>query len=671
MLFAKFFPAYVYPINEGSGAYDDWTGGGGGLVSKSPEYSTGRGGITFKDDGTLGVNGEPGRPGASDAVTSPASPSLCGDGGYLDAGGQGLHNGQLFFGGNATSTTSPVFGTTSAGGGSGLFGGGSAFIMAGGGGGSSWVLSNTDPGQMGLRAILRQFPKLTPPDWLGVPIWIGIDPTTSKYYNRNKALFDINTYHLYEYEYKGYKSSLGPAYQAFTDLHTLAGGNGLILISRPNETIEINKDTGNIDGIGDIIKYTGQCVAWTPPEQGVYEFILWGAQGGTVFYTTPDDANFAGQSYTGGFGGSIGFFIELSPTHTEIVDDVEQEVDTTLFLRVGEMGKYVRLQNSWNGGGNGDTASSGGGSTDVRWYDVAGDTGWQANYQYRLAVAGGGGGAIGSGTGGTPIFPAEPGDTGNTKPLDPDIEEDVPIVPDPNDEPLYFLVNDRSLVYVTIKYYSSASLPTNSHAGCLLYINNGQEGVLYEEFKIDPVSGTVEIVYSLDQVYPANTPTHWVTLTPEVRTNTQFIVPSGGVHIRVETRKGVNEPDVPQYKPLVLTLVDTLYLNDTVGVKVNEVTGDIYITITDELLLNDTIGVMLQAIDMLHLTIEEELAIKDIAQCMLESGPTGDIDLSILENLNLVEQVSNNLVQLSIDNDSNSEMLYAQDVVYVRLEEQQ
>ena len=636
MLFAEFFPAYVYPLNQGDSEYKDWFGGGGGLIEKSPNYSTGRGGITFNKDGHLGVNGEPGRPGASDSLSSPATPSLCGDGGYLDGGGQGLNNGQLFFGGNASSVIEPSFGITSAGGGGGLFGGGSAFILAGGGGGSTWVYSNTIQGDTGWQAIKQVFPNVEYPEWLDTPRWIGIDTSTLDYYKKNEALFDVNTYHTYEYEYAGWKSKLKGAFLPFIDLHSEAGGNGLILISSPNKKIEIDVESGQILGINEVIKYSGECVSWVPPEVGEYEFILWGAQGGTAYYTRPDDEYIPNQSFTGGFGGSCGFFINLSPTHTEVIDTIETEVNTTLYLRVGQMGEYTRLKRAWNGGGNADTATGGGGSTDVRWLDIEGNTSLELNYQYRLAVAGGGGGCIGTGHGGPPIGPIEDGDRGNTKDIE-DTEEDevVNIVED--SEPLYFLVNDLSLVYVNIKYYSSASLPKNSHAGCLLYINNGQEGVLYQEFSINPVSGLLELVFPLDQVYPKDTKTHWVTLTPEVRTNTQFIVPKGGVHIRVETRKRVNEPNIKLYKPLVFSLIDKLSIIDTWNVKLVGRIEDIKVSVTEKVMFLDIFKVTMRAIEYVYGSVIEKLGIVDKSEVNLESIPKGDIDLYIFEKLKLVD----------------------------------
>lgn len=664
MLFAEFFPAYVYKINQGAGSYTDWTGGGGGVVEKSPEYSTGRGGITRKKNGELGVNGEPGRPGANDSISAPATPSLCGDGGKLDGGGQGLHDGQLFFGGNATSTTSPAFGTTSAGGGSGLFGGGSAFILAGGGGGSTWVLSENDSGIKGWKAIKEIF-NVDYPEWLDVPRWIGVDKSTLSYFEENEALFDVNTMHTYEYDYAGWKSRLGEAYLPFVQLHSEAGGHGLILISKCNETIQIDKENGQITGIDEIVKYSGQCVEWSPVLPGQYEFILWGAQGGTSFYTRPEDDSVPGQSYTGGFGGSCGFFINLTPTHFETIDDVLTEVPTKLFLRVGQMGEYTRLKNSWNGGGNADTATGGGGSTDVRWKDTAGDTSWQSHYEFRLAVAGGGGGCIGTAHGGAPVGPVDKGDKGNNQEIEEDEETTINIVED--DEPLYFLVNDLSLVYVTIQYYSSASLPKNSHAGCLLYINNGQEGVLYQEFKINPVSGLLELVFPLDQVYPENTETHWVTLTPEVRTNTQFIVPDGGVHIRVETRKRVNEANVELFKPIVLRAVETLKLLDTCHVELVGRVEDINLSIVEKLNLFDTFETTFKAVEMVYLSVVDKLSVFDTTQVNLESLQVGDIEMSIFETLKLVDMFKDTLVELVEKTDTTSETASIVDNVNVSL----
>ena len=667
MLFAEFFPAYVYPLNQGTGEYIDWTGGGGGLVEKSPEYSTGRGGITIDKHGNIGVNGEPGRPGASDSYSTPATPSLCGDGGYLDSGGGGLHNGQLFFGGNASNNSSPLLGITSAGGGSGLFGGGSAYILAGGGGGSTWIYSNTTPGKTGWKAIKRLLPGLEYPEWLDVPRWIGIDNSTLSYFKNNKALFDVNTYHIYEYEYAGWKFKLKNAYYPFVQLHQEAGGNGLILISKPNEKIEIDRENGQITGIGKIVKYSGECIGWTPPEAGEYEFILWGAQGGTAYYTRPDDQSVPGQSYTGGFGGSCGFFINLSPTHIEIVDDIETEVPTTLYLRVGQMGEYTKLNNAWNGGGNADTATGGGGSTDIRWKDAAGSTSWQLNFQYRLAIAGGGGGCIGTGHGGPPIEPVDEGDKENIEEIEDDKDKTVNLVED--DEPLYFLVNDLSLVYVTIKYYSSASLPSNSHAGCLLYINNGQEGVLYQEFKINPVSGLLELVFPLDQVYPENTETHWVTLTPEVRTNTQFIVPKGGVHIRVETRKRVNEPNVELFQPIVLRILDKLNLVDTWNVELVGRVEDINLSVTEKLKLIDNFKTTLRAVGYVYKSVVEKLGIIDTNQVSLESWHPVDIDLSILETLKLVDMFNEAFVKVDKHTDTNSETASIVDSVNIKLQQ--
>lgn len=636
MLMAEFFPAALFGMNLGKPAFMDWLGGNGGILFDRVPYGTGRGGITEDP------NGASGRPGASDGASGPAIPSLAGHGGKLTGPGVGLHDGQFFFGGKASTVLNPLIDITSAGGGAGLFGGGSAFIMAGGGGGSSWVWSDTEPGQAGYNAIKDGLPNLKFPDWFeDGPIWLGISEGTTKYYNRNKALFTTNTMHLNEYE--GYRADLGKAYDAFIDLHRRANGNGLILISKVNQTIEINRNTGEIDGIDTIVEYDGHCKKWVPSMSGAYQFILWGAQGGTLLYTDRN-SDPLGQSFTGGFGGAVSFIVTL-PTHH--YDEDNNEIESALYLRVGQRGSTMKLVNPWNGGGNGVNASAGGGETSVRWKDIENDSSNdQLYFRYRIATAGGGGGCVASGLGGVPQSPFYKGSKGNGLDFKYFGEDGSAKLgnEDTNSDPMMFLVNDRSVVYVTIKYYSSSSLPDNSHAGCLLYINNGKEGVLYDEFSINPVAGTVELKYNLSQVYPANTETHWVTLIPEVRTNTRFIVPEGGVHIRVETEKGVNEPEVELIQPLIMTFVDKLKLVDKVNVQLVEDGGDIYISHVDTLNIVDTLNLVFKVITDIRESVLDKVGITDKSNVWLGSKPLPDIILSILDGVNLVDLFNTSLV---------------------------
>ena len=646
MLFSKYFAAVTYPINRGSSGGGYWSGGGGGGPTPIVTPQTGRGGVTFEPyTGKSIFNGDNGRPGASDAATTLVDPSLVGFGGNLVSGGQGLHDGQLFFGGNATMATAHQFGNTSAGGGAGLFGGGSAFMDGGGGGGSSWVYSQNHYGLEGLNSLRRLIPDFKVPEHLGVPEWIGVDTSTLDYFKKNRELFTVNTYHTYEYDYAGFKGSLGKAYGAFLNLHNRALGNGLILVSEPNKSIVINRETGSIDGISSIIEYTGRQVEWKPPVDGRYEFILWGAQGGTVFYTRPEDQSYPGQSYTGGFGGAVGLFLDLTVTYT---DDDGYIQDTVLYLLVGQRGLINSSTRPWNGGGNSVNASCGGGETDIRWEGQADSPSYQSTFTSRLAVAGGGGGCINTGNGGgQPHLPIDK--PGNSNPLQGENPDDTyKIVKDPP----YFLVNDRSIVYVTIRYISTETLPSNSQAGCLLFINSGIEGVLYKDFKIDPVQGVVEIKYKLSSIYPKNTETHWVTLEPEVRTNTRFIVPNNGVTIRVETEEGVNEP-VGDHSPIIIVnKVETLDFFDSLSVFFETFGGDIRINVFETLeTILDKLDINFKEISYIRVDILEtfKYLLDKYNILFVEPQPQGDININISEFVRLLDLININLVEMGAD----------------------
>lgn len=674
MLFAKYFPAYIYDFSNGAWGGGSWSGSGGSWIPNFiVKYGTGRGGIITQ---ASDADGDDGRPGVSDNATGVADPSLAGGKGTLTSPGDGLHKGQFGFGGNAQESVNGW--TSSAGGGSGWFGGGSSFLNAGGGGGSNYCYSLNDLGISGADAVgynNEGKPLYNPPDWLKAGLWVGIDIETLQHYSANKALYVTNCRHTNEYE--RYKTELGNAFEDYIRLRRLADGNGLILISEPNKLISYDKNISTIQNIATIIEFTGKSVSWKPPEDGKYHFILWGAQGGTIMYTPEGAQGLEYQQYTGGFGGAIGGIFELTKTYKGL-DENNNEIDieTELFMYVGQRGLVnMRLQRSWNGGGNADGGcTSGGGATDIRWKGSDGGTGWQTGLYERLIVAGGGGGIMGSGNGNElPQPPFGPGKNENVSGGGDSESGEIVIPPDGNLP--YFLVNDKSLVYVTIKYFTQSDLPPNYDIGCTIYINGGNEGILYQSFEIDPVNELVELVYPLDQVYLPNTDTHWVTISAKINTNVMFIIPDNGITIRVETRANPNEPDSDldeNKRPVFIRRVEKFSLIDLNKVTLILPPQPINESLEEKFILVDMYNVELKAVQLLKLSIVEQLSLTDLNDVKMDSPqPPGDIILKKLEGINLVDKVKAIMKDVVKQQNDSVEQISINDITSVKMKKAQ
>lgn len=638
MMWASYFQGYLYNWGDGQFGGGNWSGGGGGWIpDQLPKYGTGRGGII---NGMVFADGDDGRPGASDAATGPVEPSLAGGKGTLTSPGAGVNDGGFGYGGRAQLTADGY--NISAGGGSGWFGGGAAFIDAGGGGGSNYCLADDIISLEG-RSNIKEY---QPPYWFKPGLWVGVDIQTAQHYINNLELYTTNTRHISEYN--GMKSSLGEAYQAFIDLHIRANGNGLCLISRPNTMITINRIDGTIDNIDTIVEYTGKEFSWTPPIEADYHFILWGAQGGTVNYEPPSASLY--QSYTGGFGGAVSGIFNLAPTHKEIQPTGEEiDVDTVIGIYVGQAGNQVRGYNTYNGGGNagGGGSTSGGGATDLRWSLVGG---WKGNLYDRFLVAGGGGGCIGANFGNPPVEPITPGGGGNSI-IEGDKDKGEIKIPD--DEPIMFLVNDRSLVYVTITYYTPSLLPDNTSLSCTLYINNGNEGVLYQKFEAKPVGGIIELVYELDQVYPPNTPTHLVGLSVTIQTNVMFIIPSNGVNIRVETRAGVNEPNSDwenKEPPIIKSNNLVLSLLSSIKAVLTSPPEDEYLRFKTALTLLSEIKTSIKEIEKVFIRLTTPLDLINSNKLDIRDIPTpGDKLIRLNSTLDLISSIGIKLENIQED----------------------
>lgn len=687
MLFAKYFRAYIYDFGSGKQGGGLSYGGGRGKPNCRTNLktaSTGRGGIVTSKSPSDGENG---RPGATDNSTGPTEAGGSGKGADIGAGGTGFHPGGFGFGGFAIGAGAYRGLTQSAGGGSGWFGGGSSFMDAGGGGGSSWCYSYTPDGLSGLSAVVDY----NPPPWLSFVEWIGVSESTLDYYENNIELFDVNTRHLDEYN--KFRGSLGEAFDAFCRLHTRAAGNGLILISEANKKIEIDRENGSINNILEIIEYSGSSFQWSPPEAGVYEFILWGAQGGTTMYTPAGMQGLTYQQYTGGFGGAIGIFIDLPTTYE---DPYGETKDVVIDCLVGQQGSTVKGQSAWNGGGNGSNATGGGGASDLRFESNVGAS-WQSNLGNRFVVAGGGGGCIGTGNGGTPTSPfTEPSLPG---PNDPNFDdEDDWTFPD-GEGPQYFLVNDRSIVYVDISYFAQSTIPEGTKLNCTISIDNGREGVLSQDFEIEPVSGFVELTFPLDQLYPVNSETHWVTITAEISGLNQldmFAIPSSGLIIRVETVAGVNEPNSNtdyNRRTLFGYNIDSFNFGDICRIYFEESppTGDIHLSTVDGFNFDDSVRIKLKTIENIKISVLEKFNsivdnidprfknvivdyIKNIDSFNFDDDanayndmPPGDILLHILEQFNLRELVEEQLKQIEDKSSFGTDSFNQSDEASVRL----
>ena len=113
--------------------------------------------------------------------------------------------------------------------------------------------------------------------------------------------------------------------------------------------------------------YTGNVQSWTCPTDGVYELEAMGAQGATV------------SAYSGGKG-------------ADVAGQVFIKEGQILYIYLGEGGTNSKTSYTYNGGGYGSAAASGGGASDFALKNAAWDD--DAHLYSRILVAAGGGGAL-------------------------------------------------------------------------------------------------------------------------------------------------------------------------------------------------------------------------------------------------------------------------------------
>lgn len=624
MLFAKYFRAYIYNPRNGHFGGGSWSGGGGGYDPFGQKrFATGRGGIITNE--AVG-DGDDGRPNANDSKTGNTKVSLAGARGTITGPGFGNHPGQFGRGGPANDTSTGR--AASAGGGSGWFGGGSSVVLAGGGGGSNFCYTVNNHSASAIRAAESYTGKsYNPPIWIQPGLWIGVDTPTLTHYVKNIYMYQTNTRHIQEYD--TFKSALGNCFDAFIHLHELANGDGLCLISKPNTMIEFNFVTGTIDNILEIVQYTGTCKEFIPPTPGRYHFILWGAQGGTSVYTPSWMNPPEGQPWTGGFGGAVGgiFDLQVQP----------------LYIYVGQEGQSVLHRDSFNGGGNADgNNTGGGGATDIRWTGLDGSGNWNTGLDTRFLVAGGGGGCTGITGGGAD----EPFENGSSEGVQDPSQPDPGVIefPSESEKDLWFLVNDLSIAYVTLSYYTLAELPDNYRIQCTLYIDGGNEGIMTQAFKLNPISGTIELAYYLDQVYPENTETHWVRLSVTIETDVFIIFPENGVNIRVETRARPNESDDNWNKnhPIYQLGMERVKVLDNYLVKLKQAGSTIPISQVESIDgLHDFVKIVFKAVKNMNISTIEKLRYSDETRVIEKIKPIPeDIHLDEIETSKIIDVYS-------------------------------
>lgn len=138
------------------------------------------------------------------------------------------------------------------------------------------------------------------------------------------------------------------------------------------------------DEYSEDFDYTGEYQTFVAPYTGKYTFELWGAQGGTGYYSTQPTPGLG--AYTKG--------------------TITLEKGTTLYIYVGGKGGNSANGSSiptggYNGGGNGttddsrgDSGGAGGGASDIRYYiNTTGVWNNSKSLATRIMVAGGGGGS--------------------------------------------------------------------------------------------------------------------------------------------------------------------------------------------------------------------------------------------------------------------------------------
>lgn len=576
--------------------------------------------------GDLSGAGDKGKPGAGDEHFPPSTPSLCGAGGTLAGPGTGYLNGTLGRGANGSQTMNSY--VSSAGGGGGLFGGGSSMLSGGGGGGSSFVLSG-----FGLYAIPTYLLNTILSDnrhnsFIGQ--WVGIEGDTSIIqYDEDEGiygcpwLYDLNTTSnaFYLSKWETVMGTVG--YNFLKSFRQNINNDGAVYISNVNELIEIKKtqygdiennipEEWSLEGVGEEFLYTGECVKYTIPETGNYHIICYGACGGDYAHGV--------YQFMGGFGGfASGIFYF--------------EAGTDIFVYVGQQGNIGTYPGAWNGGGFGAGGqTSGGGASDVRWDGEDESTDWQSTLNTRFIVAGGGGGCNGMVSGQLPSGVIVEGD--NTS-FDNDVDDnrDIKHKKEIKIKNLKYLVNDRSIVYVKINYYTQVELREDAKIVCILYVNGGKDGVLQAEMVPTPERGVYEFIYHLSDIYPQGTKTKNVTIDVTIKGNVGFLIPEGGVNIRVETSVAPGEGHEYGEGPSLLKIIDTVGFKELIHLAItNAPVETIPKSIIEKIKLSDIGKIDITFLDKTEADSEDTVGASEKIKLNIKH-------LSLLDKVQMIETI--------------------------------
>ena len=549
-------------------------------LGDQPEGGTGRGGHPWD------LNGDMGRLPAME-LANLIEPVLCGAGGTLNAGGSGYQPGQLGFGGNGCiSTTDP---NMSPGGGGGLFGGGSGFVTAGAGGGSSAVVLVPELKFNESLFDYKRAPNITlgkTADLTGGLLYQQADGKNTASY-----LYQLNTEWMSYYrQFRGSDWS-DKAWSDYVSIRQEAKGHGFIMISRPNEMIDIDKQLG-WTGVGHVFFYTGAKMGLEMrfDKTASYHIICFGACGGSIGQWTP------GFEYlAGGFGGCASGVFGI-------------KAGTVLYGYIGEKGNSQKLYHAFNGGGAASAGcTGGGGATDIRF------TNSPTAFRSRIIVAGGGGGIYGSGFSG-----------GSTDDLY------IPGYVDLNTISFKggslglskYKVNDQSIVRVSFGYTGSADVTPTDKVKVKIKIQNGNEGTLEKEVVLDNISQEVE--FDLSEVYPEGTPTHQVTIEAEWDSEKDIVIKPGSVNITVDTKPRDNESCDFVKLPIILSLGEVVNIDD----KLNYVVvsresgggGDKILSIDEAMSLYDEAEMLIKDIKKKYIKVLDSMTLAEL----LEREYSGD-----------------------------------------------
>lgn len=560
-------------------------------------YGTGRGGY-YKDP-----NGDSGKPGLGDEILQLPDFVMCGSGGTLNYGGAGLWDG--LFGIQKTIYNDQY--QISAGAGGGWFGGGFSMLGGGGGGGSSFVLSQLGFSELTSNMkykIINYYISKLPPEvaesmteeealeyirsFFGR--WYDVESNDPKTY---PWLYGLNTRERSILEQEGFG--------IFADFRESLDGNGAVLISNPNSIIRFDKDnpedtTGSFKNLGQQFMFTGSSQEWIVPITGTYHIIAYGACGGDRW--RPE------YEYLGGFGGCASGLFHF-------------EAGTKLYIDVGGKGNPNIYQ--FVNGSKGFGGCTGGGSSSCVRYEKGVE-------ESRILVAGGGGGIYASSADGTNPPPDMTQSGGII--INPPRDENGDYVEDDNKEDIdlrnmKFMVNDLSTVHVLVKSYNQLEVPDFAKLDCSIYINDGQEGELYQTIKAEGGIFTHEFQFPLNTIYPPNTPTHEVTIEAILNTNFYSIIYTKDIIVWVTTDWRLDDGTVPDNKIKICNKYDSYEFEDYIETQVlrkREITKE----------------------------IEELIGIEDLYELFKESATNPEVDLSDLININ--DWYEKESVRLNADN---------------------